>query len=121
MSINVLDIFNIFKLVKKHLIVRKHKPYIGTFKIWIDIRWKSKRHVFLDLKIVITCLKNDLNFTILTNAKTMLKSKSRPRLSDNPGTGGGRLRCAPKRKATPAAESAPNVQSSVASKKPSLY
>lgn len=51
----------------------------------------------------------------------MLKSKSRPRLCDNPGTGGGRLQFAPKRKATPAAESLPNVQSSEASKTPFLY
>lgn len=64
--------------------------------------------------------KKDLKFTILINAKTMLKSKSRPRLSDNPGTGGGRQRSASKRKATPAAESSSNVQSSVAAKTHSL-
>lgn len=51
----------------------------------------------------------------------MLNSKSRPRLCDNPGTGRGRLQSVPKWKATPAAESLPYVQSSVASKTPFLF
>lgn len=45
----------------------------------------------------------------------MPKSKSRPRLSDNPGIGGGRPRSARKRKVMPAAESSPSVQTGVAS------
>lgn len=47
----------------------------------------------------------------------MPKSKSRPRLSDNLGTGGGRPRSARKRKVTPTAESSPSVQNSVASQR----
>lgn len=61
---------------------------------------------FLNLKTVFRyrdhVFKNDLNFTILINVQTMLKSKSRIHLSNNPETGGGRLRSAPKRKAAPA-------------------
>lgn len=73
------------------------------------------------LVLSIMCMrKNDLHCPILINAQTMPKSKSRPRLSDNPGIRGGRPRSARKRKVTPAAELSPSVQTGVASQPLSL-
>lgn len=63
----------------------------------------------------VTCLKNDLHFTIFINAQTMPKFKSQPGLSENPGTEGGRPQSALKKKVIPAAESSPSVHSGVAS------